>query len=211
MLQVELKDGSKVEVQKGASVLEIAKSLSEGLARNATCALVDGEVVDLRFTVEKDCKLEILTFDNSLEGKKAYWHTSSHIMAQAIKRIYGNDVKLTIGPSTNNTINNINHTKAFIPSNIVIPIQSPSNVASITYFFVFIPLCFNSSINNCKIKIDNVTNNDRSKELRLIYSFCIMFGNIEYAVIPRTDNISLFDTLNIIFFIMNAISTFKIK
>ena len=101
MLQVELKDGSKVEVQKGASVLEIAKSLSEGLARNATCALVDGEVVDLRFTVEKDCKLEILTFDNSLEGKKAYWHTSSHIMAQAIKRLYPN-VKLTIGPSINN-------------------------------------------------------------------------------------------------------------
>ena len=57
----------------------------------------------------------------------------------------------------------------------------------------------------------NVTNKDNSKELRLIYSFCIMFGNIEYAVIPRTDNISLFDTLNIIFFIMNAISTFKIK
>ena len=101
MLQVELKDGSKVEVQKGASVLEIAKSLSEGLARNATCAFVDGEVVDLRFTVEKDCKLEILTFDNSLEGKKAYWHTSSHIMAQAIKRLYPN-VKLTIGPSINN-------------------------------------------------------------------------------------------------------------
>ena len=101
MLQVELKDGSKVEVQKGASVLEIAKSLSEGLARNATCAFVDGEVVDLRFTVEKDCKLEILTFDNSLEGKKAYWHTSSHIMAQAIQRLYPN-VKLTIGPSINN-------------------------------------------------------------------------------------------------------------
>ena len=101
MLQVELKDGSKVEVQKGASVLEIAKSLSEGLARNAPCSFVDGEVAESRFTVEKDCKLEILTFDNSLEGKKAYWHTSSHIMAQAIKRLYPN-VKLTIGPSINN-------------------------------------------------------------------------------------------------------------
>ena len=72
MLQVELKDGSKVEVQKGASVLEIAKNLSEGLARNATCAFVDGEVVDLRFTVEKDCKLEILTFDNMEELTSNY-------------------------------------------------------------------------------------------------------------------------------------------
>ena len=101
MIKVELKDGSSLEVEKGASVLEVAKKISEGLARNATCALVDGEVQDLRYVLEKDCKLEILNFENSLDGKKAYWHTSSHIMAQAIKRLYP-DVKLTIGPSIDN-------------------------------------------------------------------------------------------------------------
>ena len=58
--------------------------MSEGLARNAMAAKIDGEVKDLRTLIEKDCKLEILTFDD-LDGKKAYWHTTSHIMAQAIK------------------------------------------------------------------------------------------------------------------------------
>lgn len=62
---------------------------------------IDGEVKDLRTLIEKDCKLEILTFDD-LDGKKAYWHTTSHIMAQAIKRLYGDNVKLTIGPSIDN-------------------------------------------------------------------------------------------------------------
>ena len=97
MITIELKDGSKREVESGLSVLEIAKSISEGLARNAMAGRVDGKVVDLRFKVEKDCKLEILTFDD-LDGKKAYWHTTSHIMAQAIKRLY-KDVKLAIGPA----------------------------------------------------------------------------------------------------------------
>ena len=97
---VELKDGSKKEIQNGLTVLEIAKSISEGLARNATSGRVDGKVVDLRFKVEKNCKLEILTFDDE-DGKKAYWHTTSHIMAQAIKRLYS-DVKLAIGPAIEN-------------------------------------------------------------------------------------------------------------
>ena len=97
MITIELKDGSKREVESGLSVHEIAKSISEGLARNAMAGRVDGKVEDLRFKVEKDCKLEILTFDD-LDGKKAYWHTTSHIMAQAIKRLY-KDVKLAIGPA----------------------------------------------------------------------------------------------------------------
>ena len=97
MITIELKDGSKRKVESGLSVLEIAKSISEGLARNAMAGRVDGKVEDLRFKVEKDCKLEILTFDD-LDGKKAYWHTTSHIMAQAIKRLY-KDVKLAIGPA----------------------------------------------------------------------------------------------------------------
>ena len=97
MINIELKDGSKRKVNEGLSVLEIAKEISEGLARNAMAGRVDGKVVDLRFKLEKDCKLEILTFDDE-DGKKAYWHTTSHIMAQAIKRLY-KDVQLAIGPA----------------------------------------------------------------------------------------------------------------
>ena len=98
MIKVTLKDGNIKEVEKGISILELAKQISEGLARVATCAKVDEEAKDLRYTLEKDCNLEICTFDASLEGKKAYWHTTSHIMAQAVKRLYP-DVKLAIGPS----------------------------------------------------------------------------------------------------------------
>ncbi len=98
-MKITLKDGSVKEVQKGISVLDLAKEISEGLARNATCAKVNGEVRDLRYKLEDDAEVEILTFENSEDGKKAYWHTTSHIMAQAIKRIYGNEIKLTIGPA----------------------------------------------------------------------------------------------------------------
>ena len=98
-MKITLKDGSVKEVQKGISVFDLAKEISEGLARNATCAKVNGEVRDLRYKLEDDAEVEILTFENSEDGKKAYWHTTSHIMAQAIKRIYGNDIKLTIGPA----------------------------------------------------------------------------------------------------------------
>ena len=101
-MKITLKDGSVKEVKKGISVLELAKEISEGLARNATAGKVNGEVKDLRYQIEEDAEVEILTFDNSEDGKKAYWHTTSHIMAQAIKRIYGNDVKLTIGPAIAN-------------------------------------------------------------------------------------------------------------
>ena len=101
MINVILKDGSKKQVEDGISLLELAKSISEGLARNMTAGLVDGEVKDLRYKLEKDCSVEILTFDNSLEGKKAYWHTTSHIMAQAVKRLFPN-VKLAIGPAIDN-------------------------------------------------------------------------------------------------------------
>ena len=101
MVKVELKDGSKIEVKEGSSILEVAKQISEGLARNAMAGKVDGEVKDLRYPIEKDCKLEILTFDDE-DGKKAYWHTTAHIMAQAVKRLYGESVKLTIGPSIEN-------------------------------------------------------------------------------------------------------------
>ncbi len=98
MIKVTLKDGSIIEVEQGSSVLDVAKKISEGLARMATCGEVDGEVKDLRYVLEKDCSLNICTFESSLEGKKSYWHTTSHIMAQAVKRLFPN-VKLAIGPS----------------------------------------------------------------------------------------------------------------
>ena len=98
MVKVKLKDNSEIEVERNSSVLDVAKRISEGLARVATCAELDGEVVDLRTPITKDCTLNILTFENSLDGKKAYWHTTSHIMAQAVTRLYPN-TKLAIGPS----------------------------------------------------------------------------------------------------------------
>ena len=102
MLKVTLKDNSKIEVEKGTSILEVAKKISEGLARNATCGEVDGEVKDLRYELQEDCNLVIHTFqEDDLEGKKAYWHTTSHIMAQAVKRLFP-DVKFAIGPSIDN-------------------------------------------------------------------------------------------------------------
>ena len=101
-MKITLKDGSVKEGQKGISVLELAKEISEGLARNATCGKVNDEVKDLRYELDEDAEVEILTFDNSEDGKKAYWHTCSHVMAQAIKRLYGDDIKLAIGPAIAN-------------------------------------------------------------------------------------------------------------
>lgn len=98
MIKITLKDGSVKEVESGMSILEIAKGISEGLARVATAGKVNGEVKDLRTTINEDCSLEILTFESDLDGKKAYWHTTSHIMAQAVKRLFPN-VKLAIGPA----------------------------------------------------------------------------------------------------------------
>ena len=98
MIKLKLKDGSVKEVEEGKNIYEVAKEISEGLARVATCASVDGKVVDLRYVLNKDCELVIHTFESDLEGKKAYWHTTSHIMAQAIKRL-NPDIKLAIGPA----------------------------------------------------------------------------------------------------------------
>lgn len=99
MIKVSLKDGSIIEMQEGSSILEVAKTISEGLARNATCGEVDGQVKDLRYELKKDCNLVIHTFSTEdIEGKKAYWHTTSHIMAQAVKRLFP-EAKIAIGPA----------------------------------------------------------------------------------------------------------------
>ena len=101
MVEVTLKDGKVLKVEKGKTILEVAKQISEGLARMATCGEVNGKVEDVRYELNEDCELNICTFENSEEGKKAYWHTTSHIMAQAIKRLFPN-VQLAIGPAIDN-------------------------------------------------------------------------------------------------------------
>ena len=100
MIKITLKDGSIMEVEKGTSIYELAKKISEGLARVATCGLVNGETKDLRYELNEDCTVSICTFESDLEGKKAYWHTTSHIMAQAVKRLFP-ETKLAIGPAIN--------------------------------------------------------------------------------------------------------------
>ena len=97
IMKITLKDGSFKEYEGSMSVLDITKDISEGLARVACAGEVDGELVDLRTVVDKDCNLNILTFESE-GGAWAFHHTTSHIMAQAIKRLYP-DVKLAIGPS----------------------------------------------------------------------------------------------------------------
>mgnify|MGYP002802815745 FL=1 len=102
MIKVTLKDGSILEVEKGTSIYDVAKKISEGLARVATCGEVDGKIKDIRYELDSDCNLVIHTFaDDDLEGKKAYWHTTSHIMAQAVKRLFP-EAKLAIGPAIDN-------------------------------------------------------------------------------------------------------------
>lgn len=99
-MKITLKGGEIREFENGISVADIAKEISMGLFRNACSCRINGEVKDLRTVVDEDCTLEILTFDDE-DGKRTFNHTASHIMAQAVKRLYP-DVKLTIGPSIEN-------------------------------------------------------------------------------------------------------------
>ena len=100
MYKITLKDNSQIEFNEAKTVMEIAQGISEGLARVALCAKVDGEVCDLSYVIDKDATLEILTFD-AQEGKNALRHSASHILAQAVKRLYP-DAKLAIGPAIEN-------------------------------------------------------------------------------------------------------------
>ncbi len=100
MVKITLRDGSIMEVENNTTVYEVAQKISEGLARVATAGEVNGKVRDLRYPITEDSTLNILTFD-VLDGKKAFWHTTSHIMAQAVKRLYPG-IKLAIGPSIDN-------------------------------------------------------------------------------------------------------------
>lgn len=96
-MKITLKDGSVKEYSAPISAAEVTKELSMGLYRNACACKINGEVKDLRTVIDSDCSLEILTFEDE-DGRKAFNHTASHIMAQAVKRLYP-DAKLTIGPA----------------------------------------------------------------------------------------------------------------
>ena len=96
-MKVILKDGSSKEYENSMAVIDIARDISEGLARVACAAELDGKVVDLRTVVDGEHELNILTFDSD-EGKRAFRHTASHVLAQAVKRLYP-QAKCTIGPS----------------------------------------------------------------------------------------------------------------
>ncbi|NLP00290.1 MAG: threonine--tRNA ligase [Clostridiaceae bacterium] len=97
MIQIKLKDGSVKSYESGSTIIDIAKDISEGLARIALAGEVNGELKDLRTPLFEDCELKLLTFDDE-GGKHAYWHTASHIMAQAVLRLFPG-VKLAIGPA----------------------------------------------------------------------------------------------------------------
>ena len=100
MVKLTLKDGSVREAKSGVSAAEIIKGIGMGLYKAACCVKLDGKVCDLRTPVTSDCTFEVCTFDTE-EGKHTFWHTASHILAQAVKRIYP-ETKLSIGPSIEN-------------------------------------------------------------------------------------------------------------
>ena len=100
MVNVELKGGVVNQYEENITPAEIAKGIGMGLYKSVCAAKIDGEVFDLRTPITKDCKVELLTFDD-INGKKAFWHTASHILAQAVKRLYP-EAKCAIGPAIDN-------------------------------------------------------------------------------------------------------------
>ncbi|MBQ9963973.1 MAG: threonine--tRNA ligase [Clostridia bacterium] len=117
MLKITLKGGDVREVAESTTLDALCRDISMGLYRAACAARVDGEVADLRTVLTGDCTVEFLTFDD-IDGKKAYWHTTSHVMAQAIKRLFP-DVKLAIGPSIDSGFYyDFDHTGGFSPEDL---------------------------------------------------------------------------------------------
>jgi len=98
---VTLPDGKVLEAEKGISGMEFIKTISMRLYKEAVACKIDGVLKDLWTSLERDCSFEVVTFSSD-EGKKVYWHTTSHILAQAVKRLFGDKVKLGIGPAIDN-------------------------------------------------------------------------------------------------------------
>ena len=102
MLKITMKDGSVREVEAGVSVLDFVKQVSNSLAKKVLAAKIDGETKDLTTVLDKDCAVEFLTFEEA-DGRWALRHTASHILAQAVKRLYkDSNVQLAIGPAIDN-------------------------------------------------------------------------------------------------------------
>ena len=97
MIQLTLKDGSIRELEAPTAAAEVIKGIGMGLYKAACCVKLDGEVCDLRTVIDHDCTFEVMTFDSE-EGKKTFWHTASHVLAQAVKHLYP-EAKLAIGPA----------------------------------------------------------------------------------------------------------------
>jgi len=117
MIRVTLKDGSIREVEKGTAVLEVVKSISMGLYKSSVSCKIDGKICDLRTQLQDNCTLDILTFDTD-EGKMCFWHSSAHILAQAVKRLYKN-VMLSVGSSIENGFfYDFDVEKAFTPEDL---------------------------------------------------------------------------------------------
>lgn len=100
MIKLKLKDGSIREIESAVSAAEVIKGIGAGLYKAACCVKINGEVKDLRTVIDSDCDFEVMTFDTA-EGKQTFWHTASHILAQAVKRLYPN-ARLAIGPAIEN-------------------------------------------------------------------------------------------------------------
>ena len=97
MINIILKDGASFEIDEPMTIFDVAKKININLVKKACCALVDGELKDLRFVIEKNCKLEILSFDNEF-GLGTLRHSCAHVLAQAVKRLFP-EIKLAIGPN----------------------------------------------------------------------------------------------------------------
>ena len=100
MIKLTLKDGSIREIEAAMPASEIIKGIGMGLYKASCCVKINGEVKDLRTVIDSDCEFEVCTFD-TIDGKKTFWHTASHILAQAVKRLYP-QAKLAIGPAIDN-------------------------------------------------------------------------------------------------------------
>jgi threonyl-tRNA synthetase len=117
MIKVKLKDNSIIEIEKNSTILDVAKKISNSLAKNALAGAIDGKAVDLTTPITADCTLNIFTFDDK-EGKNAFWHTSSHVLAQAVKRLFPN-IQLAIGPAIENGFYyDFDSPKTFVPEDL---------------------------------------------------------------------------------------------
>lgn len=117
MINIALKDNTIITAEQGSSVYDIAKKISGSLAKEALVAEIDGKAADLTTKLDKDCSLNILTFDDK-GGRDAFWHTSSHVLAQAVRRIFPN-VKLAIGPAIENGFYyDFDIDKTFVPEDL---------------------------------------------------------------------------------------------